>query len=128
MDCSICRRDAREVRKLIAGPTVYICDRCTAAAVSILAGKPDNAAPDLALSASTADACSFCGGPKPKGLDLLTSAAANICGACLEICCLILSEESLEDYAPQEQIDALKARNRGKGWNGPPLWRRIFHA
>ena len=26
--CSFCRKSQREVRKLIAGPTVFICDEC----------------------------------------------------------------------------------------------------
>ena len=30
--CSFCGRDETEVAKLVAGPKVYICDRCVAAA------------------------------------------------------------------------------------------------
>src|SRR3989338_2217156 len=28
LSCSFCGKNQREVRKLIAGPTVYICDEC----------------------------------------------------------------------------------------------------
>ena len=28
LSCSFCGKSQREVRKLIAGPTVYICDEC----------------------------------------------------------------------------------------------------
>ena len=28
LDCSFCGKGQHEVRKLIAGPTVYICDQC----------------------------------------------------------------------------------------------------
>jgi len=28
LSCSFCRKSQAEVRKLIAGPTVYICDEC----------------------------------------------------------------------------------------------------
>ena len=28
LSCSFCRKSQREVRKLIAGPSVYICDEC----------------------------------------------------------------------------------------------------
>jgi len=28
LSCSFCGKGQREVRKLIAGPTVYICDEC----------------------------------------------------------------------------------------------------
>jgi hypothetical protein len=35
--CSFCSKSAEEVRKLIAGPTVFICDVCVDVCVSILA-------------------------------------------------------------------------------------------
>ncbi|MDH3785972.1 MAG: hypothetical protein OEV00_11675, partial [Acidobacteriota bacterium] len=28
LKCSFCNKSQRDVRKLIAGPTVYICDEC----------------------------------------------------------------------------------------------------
>ncbi len=28
LSCSFCGKSQREVKKLIAGPTVYICDEC----------------------------------------------------------------------------------------------------
>ena len=34
--CSFCRRSETEVAKLVAGPRVYICDRCAAEAVRIM--------------------------------------------------------------------------------------------
>ena len=34
--CSFCRRTEAEVAKLVAGPRVYICDRCAAEAVRIM--------------------------------------------------------------------------------------------
>ena len=36
--CSFCRRPEREVAKLVAGPRVYICDRCVAIAVELMEG------------------------------------------------------------------------------------------
>jgi ATP-dependent Clp protease ATP-binding subunit ClpX len=35
--CSFCGKTQRQVRKLIAGPDVYICDECVGLAVGILA-------------------------------------------------------------------------------------------
>ena len=35
--CSFCGKTQREVRKLIAGPTVYICDECVGLCVDIIA-------------------------------------------------------------------------------------------
>jgi ATP-dependent protease Clp ATPase subunit len=36
--CSFCGRSARDTPRLIAGPAVFICDACTAAAAVCLAG------------------------------------------------------------------------------------------
>jgi ATP-dependent Clp protease ATP-binding subunit ClpX len=43
--CSFCRRSETEVAKLVAGPRVYICDRCAAEVMRIMneADKPDEA-------------------------------------------------------------------------------------
>src|SRR5688500_18663532 len=35
--CSFCNKSQREVRKLIAGPTVYICDECVDICLDIIA-------------------------------------------------------------------------------------------
>jgi len=34
--CSFCGKSAQEVSKLIAGPTVFICDECTALCAAIV--------------------------------------------------------------------------------------------
>ena len=36
LSCSFCGKSQKEVKKLIAGPTVYICDECIAVCNSIL--------------------------------------------------------------------------------------------
>ena len=38
--CSFCRRSEAEVAKLVAGPRVYICDRCAAEVVRIMNDSP----------------------------------------------------------------------------------------
>ena len=35
--CSFCNKNQRDVRKLIAGPTVYICDECVDICLDIIA-------------------------------------------------------------------------------------------
>jgi len=48
LTCSFCGRSAAEVAKLVAGPKVYICDRCVAIASRIMEqhpGAPPPAAP-----------------------------------------------------------------------------------
>lgn len=44
--CSFCGRGAAEIEKLVAGPRVYICDRCVEAARQIMEGvaPPDDRA------------------------------------------------------------------------------------
>jgi ferredoxin len=37
LHCSFCRKGQDDVRKLIAGPDVYICDECVAVCVDIIA-------------------------------------------------------------------------------------------
>lgn len=36
MRCSFCGRDANEVDRLVAGPSVYICDSCVKTCVTVL--------------------------------------------------------------------------------------------
>jgi len=43
--CSFCRKSQHDVKKLIAGPAVLICDECVALCVKIIAETPD-ATPD----------------------------------------------------------------------------------
>ena len=42
--CSFCMKSNTEVRKLIAGPGVYICDACVDLCVQIIAGEMDKPA------------------------------------------------------------------------------------
>ena len=37
LSCSFCGKSQKEVKKLIAGPTVYICDECIALCNDIIA-------------------------------------------------------------------------------------------
>ena len=41
LQCSFCGKHQREVRKLIAGPTVYICDECIGLCNDIIAEEVD---------------------------------------------------------------------------------------
>lgn len=42
LSCSFCGKSQKEVRKLIAGPTVYICDECISLCNDIIAEELDN--------------------------------------------------------------------------------------
>ena len=43
--CSFCGRDESSVTKLVAGPRVYICDRCVVLAKDIMDGSDDPGRP-----------------------------------------------------------------------------------
>lgn len=98
--CSFCGREQRQVRKLIAGPGVYICDPCIMAAVGVTAsGRP---AKDPALQpvpASSQLLCSFCGKTRIQVQALVSAPAGEehkppaICDECLGLCGEIVSEQ-----------------------------------
>jgi hypothetical protein len=104
--CSFCGKRQNEVRKLIAGPGVYICDPCIALAGSVL-GTGDPAGTELGMmNALPAHAmhlkCSFCGKDRRQTAGLVvmpavtlerTSASAAVCSECLELCNEIVAEE-----------------------------------
>lgn len=66
MYCSFCRRDHHHVDKLVAGPGVFVCDRCVELAQKAMAGK---AIPDFPGWSSLSDD------------ELLTSLVAAVDGA-----------------------------------------------
>ena len=87
--CTWCGRPPGEVDKLIAGPRVYICDRCVAAAESALSGRPKppfQASPSRALSGR----CSFCGKRESSDRRLAPSPSGRVCNECLTTCREIL--------------------------------------
>lgn len=98
--CSFCGREQRQVRKLVAGPGVYICDPCILAAVGVAASGRAAKQPALQPVAANSDLlCSFCGkgrtqvhalvsGPPPRG-----ERPPSICDECLGLCGEILSEQ-----------------------------------
>ncbi|HEY3175882.1 MAG TPA: ATP-dependent Clp protease ATP-binding subunit ClpX [Candidatus Polarisedimenticolia bacterium] len=45
--CSFCNKNQRDVKKLIAGPTVYICDECVDICLDIIAEEKDTAEPKV---------------------------------------------------------------------------------
>lgn len=98
MRCSFCNKPDHEVRKLIAGPTVFICDECIEVCVTILVTDqrgdpaPEPEADRLRQLGAAAfppkpvqrDACSLCGATQPV-LELLPIAdRGQLCGECTD--------------------------------------------
>jgi ClpX C4-type zinc finger len=96
--CSFCGREQRQVRKLVAGPGVYICDPCIMAAVGVAASGRAAKEPELQpVLGATELQCSFCRKARTE-VKVLVSAPAReglppqtICDECLGLCGEILS-------------------------------------
>jgi ATP-dependent protease Clp ATPase subunit len=64
MRCSFCGRDESQVKKLVAGPRVYICDRCAYETVRIMENTPLDSSP-AASSGVVARLLRWIGIPRP---------------------------------------------------------------
>jgi hypothetical protein len=94
--CSFCGRTAEQVKTLIAGPGVYICDRCIPVASQVVATGEPTGPPGAAIAPVAAEAmtekCSFCGKRRHQVPGLAAAHDARICAECLELCHEILTE------------------------------------
>ncbi len=98
--CSFCGREQRQLRKLVAGPGVYICDPCIMAAVGVSAsGRPAKDPTLQPVAATTELFCSFCGKTRVQVQSLVAAPARDedtpptICDECLGLCGEILSQQ-----------------------------------
>jgi ClpX C4-type zinc finger len=104
--CSFCGRRQRKTRKLVAGPDVYICEKCVEMAETVIrsgqatetALGPLHSVPDNMAQRR----CSFCGKRRHQVNGLATSVGdpagkladdAAICSECLILCREIHSEQ-----------------------------------
>jgi ATP-dependent protease Clp ATPase subunit len=100
LSCSFCGKHQKQVKKLIAGPSVYICNECLDRAHAVLAD-PDNTAstPIRAVGqlshVDRAEQCSFCGKPRDSVVAMASTGHARICTECIELCDEIIAEEEL---------------------------------
>jgi ClpX C4-type zinc finger len=87
--CSFCRKAERDVRRLIAGPTVFICNECVDVCVDIIAD--DRVAADslVRLQPATRENlpdgiwCTLCGKDADPAQALLVENRALVCGPCV---------------------------------------------
>ena len=97
LQCSFCRKFQSEVRKLIAGPAVMICDECVAVCVDILAAEVPQAAPKDAVEGqrwranaaklsgeADSDSCSLCGKSTFIREMLPIESRGSLCGECAD--------------------------------------------
>ncbi len=82
--CSFCNKSQKEVRKLIAGPTVYICDECVDICLDILNQERDESpsSPVSAAANEVAATCCLCRlATLPAGV-LILPGRGPVCSAC----------------------------------------------
>ena len=104
--CTFCGKSQDQVRKLIAGPYVYICDGCIGLATRVIrSGEAARTAlGPMAVAAAKTEGvrCSFCGKNRGEAAGVAvmptvtvqkTRASAAICAECLALCDEILVEE-----------------------------------
>ena len=105
--CSFCGRSHEECEQLIAGPGVFICDRCVVQATRLAAGAvvEGQAEGSMRLEPSGSEVwCSFCGKEARKVGHLVASGLSvpagkfgdspRICDQCLDLCWEIVAETS----------------------------------
>jgi len=106
--CSFCGCTYQECEQLVAGPGVFVCDRCEAQATRVSAGPAGEGWTEglMRLEAWESEArCSFCGKDAQQGVRLVAGRlrgapagkfgqGARICDECLDLCLSILAETS----------------------------------
>jgi hypothetical protein len=97
MICSFCGKSQQQVKKLIAGPGVAICEGCIALADQVMATGEAAATSLSAVKPLGVDVitvrCSFCGKRRHQVSGIAAAAGCTICTECLELCNEILAEE-----------------------------------
>src|SRR5665647_1592027 len=86
LTCSFCGKAQKEVKKLIAGPTVYICDECIGLCNDIIAEEIEN-------RDGASLTCSFCGKAQKEVKKLIAGPTVYICDECIGLCNDIIAEE-----------------------------------
>ena len=103
LSCSFCGKHQREVRKIIAGPTVYICDECIKLCNVILGEEVEREQPAPEARPPSPErgekkpnqvlCCSFCGKSHREVRKLIAGPTVYICDECIGLCNDIIAEE-----------------------------------
>jgi hypothetical protein len=95
--CSFCGKDQKHTKKLIAGPGVFICDKCITRAGTVLDGGTETASAGTGLHRvsheATTDRCGFCGKRRHQVPAMAAAGNARICAECLNLCDDIIDEQ-----------------------------------
>jgi hypothetical protein len=110
LSCSFCGKHQKQVKKLIAGPGVFICDGCIDRVHAVLTAAGNTASTPLATIQQVSDQnrenrCSFCGKGRHQVEAMATAVGVQlervkgsapgepqICNECLGLCDEIVSD------------------------------------
>lgn len=95
--CSFCNASQADVKKLIAGPGVYICGGCVVTAGDVVAtASPAKGPRQVVLRPAAAEphSCQFCGKAPSSVAQVVKGGRARICDECLQLCNDILASEA----------------------------------
>ena len=85
--CTFCSRPPSEVAKLVAGPNVFVCDRCIGELERALAGTSSRSESRMLLAGPRARArCSFCGKSRTADRPIAGVSEASACRDCVSTC------------------------------------------
>jgi ATP-dependent protease Clp ATPase subunit len=98
LSCSFCGKTQKQVKKLIAGPGVYICEGCLRRAQAVIAepgwtASTATATIEQVSPENTAEQCSFCWKHRHRVAAMASAGDARICDECLELCDEIVAED-----------------------------------
>ena len=88
--CTFCDRPPGEVAKLIAGPHIYICDRCVAGAEAAAT----RSSAEFRRARGLTKRCGFCSRATRGQRTVLAGLRANVCTDCVEQCRHILDDRT----------------------------------
>ena len=92
LSCTFCGKTKNEVGKLIAGPSVLICDNCVALCTQIIENAQTTAGSHLGkVPNSSTFTCSFCTRPAAGLERLIAGPGVKICNQCVNFCTEVLA-------------------------------------
>ena len=103
--CSFCGTSQRDAASMIAGPFVYICDRCVALAITRTKDGADDDDPEdggmVLIPATEMATCEFCGRERYQAAHLVVGpGGARICDDCLDLCTEVIEAERVSRSVP----------------------------